>query len=148
MKARLLTWLRCPDCHGGTLNMVSFTFDSCSGVTDCPETLDGTLRCDCRAWFPIIGGVPRLLPRALREVLPNDYPAFYRQYADRLFLTALKNPPVNRAAATNGQIRIMESFGYEWNEFEHYDNNNFDAWVAPLRPAFFRGKVGLDAGCP
>jgi SAM-dependent methyltransferase len=41
----------------------------------------------------------------------------------------------------------MESFGFEWNTFEDYANDNFDAWVAPLRPEFFRGKIGVDAGC-
>lgn len=147
MKDRVLTWLQCPDCHGKELRMVSFAFDPCSGVTGCPETLDGMLTCSCGEWCPIIGGVPRLLPSPLRDVLPNDYPAFYRQYADRLFPTRLTNVPADHTDETKSQIRIMESFGYEWNEFEDYDNNNFDRWLAPLKPEFFRGKVGLDAGC-
>lgn len=147
MKDRVLTWLQCPDCHGRELRMVSFAFDPHSDVTGCPETLDGMLTCSCGEWFPIIGGVPRLLPSPLRDVLPNEYPIFFRQYADRLFPTGRTNSSANHADDAKGQIRIMESFGYEWNEFEDYDNNNFDAWVAPLKPVFFRGKVGLDAGC-
>lgn len=147
MKDPLLTWLRCPDCPGEQLSMVSYANDPLSGSTGSPETLDGMLTCRCGAWFPIIAGVPRLLPRPLREVLLDEYPAFFRQYAGRLCPTARENPPTSQASEAKGQIRIMESFGYEWNEFEDYDNNNFDRWLAPLRPEFFRGKVGLDAGC-
>lgn len=147
MKNRLLAWLRCPDCEGHKLSMVSFAMDPCSESASSPETLDGMLTCRCGAWFPIIGGVPRLLPRPLREVLPDEYPAFFHQYAGRLFSNARENRPTGQDGETKGQIRIMESFGYEWNEFEDYDNNNFDTWLAPLKPEFFLGKVGLDAGC-
>lgn len=147
MKDRVLTWLRCPDCRGDKLSMVSFAVDPHSRSTCNPETHDGVLTCCCKAWFPIIDGVPRLLPRHLRDVLQDEYPAFFRQYAGRLCLTARENPPTSPEGKTEGQIKIMESFGYEWNEFEDYDNNNFDMWLAPLRPEFFRGKVGLDAGC-
>lgn len=147
MKRRLLRWLRCPDCHGEDLALASFATDTRPGSTGSPEIQDGMLTCRCDAWFPVIGGVPRLLPRSLRHALAEEYPSYFRQYADRLPSGASQESRDLRRTEIQGQLRTMESFGFEWNEFEDYDEDNFDAWLAPLTPEFFRGKVGLDAGC-
>jgi SAM-dependent methyltransferase/uncharacterized protein YbaR (Trm112 family) len=146
---RVLTWLRCPRCSAGGLRPVPFTATearaSASGSRT--EVVDGILSCACGQWFPIIGGVPRLLLRPLRDALRNDYPGFFQRYADRLPGASEGEPAPSRPPNLDGQIRTMESFGFEWNTFEDYANDNFDAWVAPLRPEFFRGKIGVDAGC-
>lgn len=143
MKPPLLSWLRCPDCNGGDLTLDVFTLDA--GAQQPDEVLEGALDCSCGTRFPIIQGVPRLLPRALRAVLPENYGTFYRAHGHRLGGTRAAASPAD--AAVRGQVHVMEAFGFEWNEFADYRNENFDEWIAPLRPDFFRGKLGVDAGC-
>lgn len=143
MKPSLLSWLRCPDCNGAPLALDVFARDA--GAQQPDEVLEGLLTCRCGAPFPIIQGVPRLLPRDLRAVLPRTYAAFYSTYGDRL-----RGVTVGSASGgkeMRGQVHVMEAFGFEWNEFADYGNDNFDEWIAPLRPDFFRGKLGVDAGC-
>ena len=41
----------------------------------------------------------------------------------------------------------MDRFGYEWIKFYDYNCDNFNAFIAPLPNDFFKGKLGLDAGC-
>lgn len=49
--------------------------------------------------------------------------------------------------------RVAESFGRQWNHFQHlYDDpshprRQFLDWVRPLGPSDFEGKVVLEAGC-
>lgn len=46
--------------------------------------------------------------------------------------------------------RTRESFGFQWREFKEIDpgdDAHFLNYIAPVEPAFFRGKVGLDAAC-
>ena len=51
------------------------------------------------------------------------------------------------------KLRTSEAFGWQWQEFNqlHTDwttyEDQFLDWVTPLRPAFFRDKIVLDAGC-
>jgi SAM-dependent methyltransferase/uncharacterized protein YbaR (Trm112 family) len=146
MKPALTSWLRCPDCGNRDLKLEVFTFDRHAEVGESPEILEGYLACRCGACFPIIKGVPRLLPRHLRPALQDDYPSFYSRHGARL--PDGTTAPVNgRSAEVRGQRHVMESFGFEWNEFADYKNENFDDWVAPLKPEFFAGKLGVDAGC-
>ena len=147
MNERLLAWLRCPRCGADGLRPVPFTATQSHTSASRTEIVDGILTCACGQWFPIIVGVPRLLLRPLRDALMADYPNFFHRYADRLPVPSEGERRPTRPPDLDGQMRTMESFGFEWNTFENYANDNFDAWVAPLRPEFFRGKVGLDAGC-
>jgi SAM-dependent methyltransferase/uncharacterized protein YbaR (Trm112 family) len=149
MNERLLAWLRCPRCGADRLRPVPFTVTEAhpSASASRTEIVDGILTCACGQWFPVIGGVPRLLLRPLRDALNVDYPGFFQRHADRLPGPSKGEPGPIRPSHLEGQIRTMESFGFEWNTFEDYANDNFDAWVAPLGPEFFRGKIGLDAGC-
>ena len=143
MNERLVAWLRCPDCRG-RLSLQPFAYTAKGAGA---EIAEGALRCACGGWFPIIGGVPRLLPRALWDRLPKTYPAFFKRYAgDRGRSSA---PVVNGSGPADPatQARIMESFGFEWNTFSGYDSPNFERWIAPLVPEAFRGKLVLDAGC-
>ena len=145
MQPALLGRLRCPDCSSGELAAEEFCKDD--GALDFNEMLEGVLSCtNCESWYPCIGGVPRMLPRDLRQTLPNDYPEFYRHNADRL--PGVGGPiSVDKDAHIKGQEHVMDAFGFEWNEFSEYSHDNFDQWVEPLTPDFFKGKFGLDAGC-
>jgi uncharacterized protein YbaR (Trm112 family) len=60
MDARLVEWLRCPDCGEAPLRLDGQPADD--GITT------GALRCDsCGTKFPIADGIPYLLPASLRE---------------------------------------------------------------------------------
>jgi len=43
--------------------------------------------------------------------------------------------------------KTARRFGYEWTKFSDYEVENFAIFMKFLAPDFFRGKVGLDAGC-
>src|ERR671939_236488 len=74
MNTRLLQFLACPECAGDRLALDVLW----------PETgdiVEGVLTCEaCRRRFPVIGGVPRLLPDALIGVLPQYHPAYFARY--------------------------------------------------------------------
>src|SRR5213593_4216660 len=58
MRERLLEWLACPTC-GGRLTLRD-------GSGQAGEIRDGALRCaGCDARYPIVRGIPRLVPRAV-----------------------------------------------------------------------------------
>ena len=112
MRTWLLDYLVCPACRGD----LDCTPDA--GGRDDVET--GTLTCtSCGNTYPIVRGIPRMLPQDIRLE----------------------------------QQRTSEAFGWQWQEFNqlHTDwttyEDQFLDWVTPLRPAFFRDKIVLDAGC-
>ena len=83
MQLSLLNKLRCPDCRQGQITGEEISKDE--GALDLEEVLEGVLSCsNCHSWFPVIDGVPRMLPTDLRDKLPNDYPDFYRRNTDKL----------------------------------------------------------------
>jgi SAM-dependent methyltransferase len=134
MKPRLLDWLACPACAG--------TFDVTAFEKNGEEVVEGLLTCACGAVFPIVTGIPRLLDEAF-----DLFPDFAARHRDRL-------PPSRRTAAANAAVesirRTRESFGYQWTEFSEMAidfRQNFLEYIDPVQPEFFRGKLGLDAGC-
>ncbi|MBW1996106.1 MAG: methyltransferase domain-containing protein, partial [Deltaproteobacteria bacterium] len=121
--------------------------DSCLACRT-EEVMDGTLRCACGAWFPIIQGVPRLLPPELRHTLIDYYPSFFRYYEKSLPLLEKKErEDLTSALEIKGKENTIYRFSYEWNEFEHYDDDNFATGIGPIPEDFFKGKRILDAGC-
>jgi uncharacterized protein YbaR (Trm112 family)/SAM-dependent methyltransferase len=110
------------------------------------EIMEGALTTpDLRHAYPIIGGVPRLLPPELRRHLATDYPDFYATYAQRLPEAAAAEPSTSAPV----QRHTQEAFGYEWTWAADYDADNFSDWLpAGHTPeALFQGKVGLEVGC-
>jgi len=92
-----------------------------SGSQDGERVVQGALVCECGRRFPIVEAIPRLVVR-------DD-------------------------AETTGfqelQERTRRSFGYQWTTFgdmvERF-REDFLAYTG-MPPEFFRGKMGLDAGC-
>ena len=152
MHTRLLDFLRCPAC-GGTLRLEPLEAPT-AATPD--EVSSGLLHCDEDHVFPVVRGVPRLLPDALSEHLPalRELPLGGLPPSARELMT-------NVSEAQLGQLpydrRTRASFSSEW---EHYDIGD-KTWgldldyrvevyfVEPLRmsPDELRGKVLLDAGC-
>jgi SAM-dependent methyltransferase/uncharacterized protein YbaR (Trm112 family) len=149
MQTRLLQWLRCPVC-GATLTLTALE------PADEPHDVEtGLLACEGGHLYPVMGGVPRMLPDALEE-----HHAVLRPHLATL-------PPAVRDAVTSGlgathrkhrgSDRTRENFSLEWERHEPGDHTwgiplaDRVRWylVDPIRiaPEELRGKVLLDAGC-
>ena len=112
MRTWLLDYLVCPVCK----DTLDCTPDA--GGQDDLET--GTLTCThCGKVYPIVRGIPRMLPPDMQPEQQQTSDAFGWQWQE-----------FNRLHA-------------DWDTYE----DQFLDWVAPLQPAFFRDKVVLDAGC-
>jgi SAM-dependent methyltransferase/uncharacterized protein YbaR (Trm112 family) len=123
MKRKLLDWLVCPCCR---------TDFGCS-VTgeENGEIKTGLLECGCGR-YPITDFIPRLLPQQRQPISGRE-----------------RGP---RPASREQKLlrRTRASFGYQWSAFGRMDEtfeNNFLNYIAPVKPEFFPGRLGLDAGC-
>lgn len=137
MRYRLLEIAVCPQCR----NVLA-----CSRV-DCEENgelAEGELTCAHGHWFPVIGGIPRLLPPALlAETLRAFYPEQYGQYRERLEEEFEEESELKK--------KTLQSFSFQWNTFSemygHWEAN-FKSYFEPLvQPDDFCGRQVLDAGC-
>lgn len=140
MKYGLLDIVVCPHCQGRL---------TCTAFSEiATEVLEGILICDCGRWYPIIGGIPRLLPDSLMADFLLGNAGFLQKYkGDIPKSLALSN---SRDESINLKRRTSSSFGFEWDTFseviEEYETN-FLSYVSPVEKSFFRDKLVLDAGC-
>lgn len=143
MKTRLLDWLVCPMCADGSLALESWR-ESAGDIEE------GRLTCGaCSRTYPIIGGIPRMLPDALRHLTAAYHVDFFTRYADRL----QPSPPEERQPQNRwwrAEGRTVRSYSYQWRKFKemfpHWEQVFVDS-IAPVTPDFFSGKMGLDGGC-
>ena len=138
MKERLLDMLVCPLC-GGALSLEVWRGSAA-------RIVEGLLPCPCGEAFPVIEGVPRMLPGALRPLLRQDYASFFSANRRRLPPCLLPATPLHATVAEKTQ----SSFGFEWTRFStmrpEWETNFWD-YMAPHTADFLRGKTILDAGC-
>lgn len=147
MKQRLLQLIVCPLC-GGSLSCEIFE------RTTANEIATGLLSCACASVYPVIGGIPRLLPPSLQAMLWEMHPEFFEQHRPRLPAQLLPAEGEKRAAsedrATRAQRDTARSFGYEWQAFSEmlpdYESN-FRWYFERFEPEAFDGALVLDAGC-
>jgi SAM-dependent methyltransferase/uncharacterized protein YbaR (Trm112 family) len=135
MEQRLLELMSCPKC-GGKFNCSEF--DKKEG-----ETVDGILNCSCGTWFPIISGIPRIVPDILR-----DHPSFAEKYREKLPQGAISDRELEDFKKLKD--RTSKSFGFQWTMYKTIH-------VEEETPIFFdktgfsreglKGKLCLDAGC-
>lgn len=108
-------------------------------------------------WYPIIGGIPRILIGELKKNLLQTRQAFFMQYKDRLpknvcaeWQKAIDNIP-DLDAFLKHQKKTAESFAYEWKYIykeNNYEKNNFYHFAGPyITETNIRGKVTVDIGC-
>lgn len=143
MKHRLLDLLCCPMCHGGLLLDTFFR---------AAEIEEGALTCGhCGRLFPVINGIPRLLPDALAHVVPAFHPDFFHRHANTMapYLERCDRS-YRRRGWWQAEHRTVISYSYQWRKFR----DMFSEWervfqdaIRPVEPSFFLGKLGLDAGC-
>ena len=136
MKESIQRKLVCPGCYG-SLQLEVLRREG-------TEIIEGILDCSCGAQYPIIGGVPRMLPAALLRDLAVDYPRFYAEHGTRLALSKSDKTTSERI-----QRKTQESFGYEWNWAADFAGDGFPEWfpegITPEK--VFPGRVGLEVGC-
>ena len=140
MKYRLLDIVVCPHCKG-RLTCTAF-------LQIGTEVLEGILTCHCERWYPIIGGVPRLLPDSLMADFLLDNIGFLEKHGgDVPESLALSN---GEDKSTKLKRRTSSSFGFEWDTFseiiQQYEAD-FLSYINPIEEPFFRDKLVLDAGC-
>jgi SAM-dependent methyltransferase/uncharacterized protein YbaR (Trm112 family) len=143
MRYRLLDLLRCPDCGAEPLALRVYRA-ACAAGDERIE--DGELRCQgCGARYPVIAGVPRMLPRALRPALRAFHHDFFALHPD--LAVADGATPVDPAVA-----RTLLGFSYQHvrladtvQETERWRRTFLSA--IPVGPEAFAGKLAVDLGC-
>ena len=135
MKYRLLDLLVCPTCKS--------EFDLVEFESSEPEEVEqGLLQCACGAWYPIVDGVPVILPNAV-----NIYPEFAEHYCDRLPEWSISAEEIR--AFEEEKKKTQDSFGFEWTIYSTVREERDEGYVLEggLTPAFFANKLVLDGGC-
>jgi len=141
MNIRLLEFLCCPICKA-TLKLEVFAQSE--------EAEEGVLHCiACKRTYPLIGGIPRLLPDALAHLLLEFHPEFFQRY--KAAMTSFSTRCLKRDNQWWGaESRTISSYSYQWRKFREM----FRQWeevfrqsISPIEPTFFKGRLGLDAGC-
>ena len=138
MKASVLNRLVCPMCLSSPeLEGLRWEHD---------EIIEGFLHCRCGTNYPIIQGVPRMLPPQLLGALVNDYPEFFRAHADRILGGEVSSPQGRIATLKR---KTQQAFGYEWTWAADYHAVNFADWLPTGFEArtLFANRVGLEIGC-
>lgn len=151
MYERLLTFLRCPRC-GGTLDLEPLTRSESSH----DEIEDGVLHCQDDHWYPVAGGIPRMLTDALDTYWPSLEPLLKSSASERAsaLLEARKGVSSGRS---DHDRRTQANFDREWKYHELGDRtwtmelDDRVKWffLNPIRipPSELEGKLLLDAGC-
>lgn len=96
--------------------------------------------------YPIIGGVPRMLPPSLQSGLTIDYPEFFKKFATAF---PVLSDQIQASEAAEVQRHTQEAFGYEWTWAGDYEAENFSDWLPDgFTPGqLFTDRVGLEVGC-
>ncbi len=126
--------LRCAVCGEG--------FALTQYVTRGETTLEGALRCGCPVPAPVIGGIPRILPKATAETLVMQHPDFYERHREL--------QPTVRSVRSGPSVRTLHAFGDEWRRFPELlevHGRIFDWYFEGPEPIRWAGQRVLDAGC-
>jgi uncharacterized protein YbaR (Trm112 family)/ubiquinone/menaquinone biosynthesis C-methylase UbiE len=143
MKPEFLEWLCCPECEG-RVEAEAFTSSD-------NEIEEGSLRCaECARVYPIVNGIPRMLPDALAHETRRHHADFFARHARAMtpFLARCRSGPSDRW--WTAEARTLTSYSYQWRKFKqmfpHWEEV-FRESIKPVTPEFFRDKTGLDGGC-
>ncbi|MCK4665265.1 methyltransferase domain-containing protein [Candidatus Dependentiae bacterium] len=139
MRKRFLELVNCPVDTGGFI-LEEFELDE-------NHIISGKLTCKkCGREFPIINGVPRLLPDKLFYYTHVYHKEFFQNYE----IKDGQGSATRKKTVSNATARTLKSFSYQWRKFgKMFDfwKENFIDYTKPLNEDFFKGKLGLDGGC-
>jgi len=118
--------------------------------------LSGLLTTD-NSWYPIIGGIPRILINELKVDLLQTHQDFFKAWREKLpqhirseWETAIAAIP-DLNAFSKHQKKTAESFAYEWKYIykeNNYEKSNFFHFLSPfLKEENLKGQKTLDIGC-
>ena len=125
LRSWLLPYLRCPETQS-PLRCVSFDDETSD------DTTTGVLFSEegARLWYPIVRGVPRMLPESLRPELTGELVSAHRERLEELGLVR------RRSASSNDELyelkaHTIQNFGFEWLEYARWgwDEEEFDITV-------------------
>ena len=168
MRQEFVDLLVCPHCRAPVRLQIF------RGLTvDKDEIEEGLLVCsDCSRGYPVSGGIPRMLPNALRQLR-----AFRREFSQQLAQIDFRESPSEETANFEALHRLTaRAFGYEWNTYEVttraedlitffwltgadpklYDKFSFDdvfsfypeeSDIQNIDGSLLEGKTVLDVGC-
>ena len=134
MRAGFLADLRCAAC-GGPLALE----EKGPAAEDFQE---GFLSCSCGCRFPVIAGVPRLLPEDLAATLLVEQRDFFERHPDAA--------PRGSEALRPATLSTLRAFGDEWRRFPELHAVHariFDWYFEGPRPVSWPELRVLDAGC-
>jgi SAM-dependent methyltransferase/uncharacterized protein YbaR (Trm112 family) len=134
MRSELLALLSCPECRGKVALQDTWRAEG-------DEILEAGLACACGQKYPVIDGVPRMLPATLASMVAERHPDFFRRHP-----TYANDASVRPTVAR----RTAESFGYLWKSHPEMLSRFHEHWEAinaRFAADFFRGKWVLEAGC-
>jgi SAM-dependent methyltransferase/uncharacterized protein YbaR (Trm112 family) len=147
MRERLLNFLRCPDCRK---NLELVVFDAAG-----EEISTGILHCSQSHYFPVVSGIPRMLPSSLKDYWTEIAPKI-PQPAPPALVNLIESETLNQKTR-DYDTRTKANFSNEW---DHHDIGG-RTWTIELSDrisCFFldpinlpkeglKGKIMLDAGC-
>jgi uncharacterized protein YbaR (Trm112 family)/ubiquinone/menaquinone biosynthesis C-methylase UbiE len=155
MYTRLLNFLCCPQCQGNLEVFPLKTAATTTAISSDEEITEGLLYCEGAHWFPVVRGVPRMLPDALAEHWETIKPLLPHPLPPAL------HPVMEAARIFSGRVnydqQTRENFSHEWDNHDLGGStwgmklSDRVEWffLTPIRiPAEeLKGKVMLDAGC-
>lgn len=149
MYKRLGLFLRCPDCRAALE-----VEDLGTSTTGDGEIETGLLHCGGGHWFPIVGGIPRMLPDSADEHWPALEPLVRVSTSEVAKSIAVSRGP---QGSRSYDRRTRANFSSEWDQHQLGDNTwgmkleDRVRWffLDPLRipKEDLAGKIVLDAGC-
>jgi uncharacterized protein YbaR (Trm112 family)/SAM-dependent methyltransferase len=145
MKKRLLELLCCPDCRGEELDLVVYA----AVENGTQEIVEGEIHCrECRSRFPVINGIPRMLPAELRQKLGTFHADFFARHPDLLSDSAGKRPDERIAQTLEGYSFHHVHLDDHGREIPRWKQIFYESIPQEWRRGdFFAGKVGVDIGC-
>lgn len=132
-----MEYIVCPNCKG-QLILKQFEVNG-------SEIEEGLLTCiECDVFFPIIKGIPRILPSDLLPKLVSNYESFLHRYG-------LKHPGADGFTVHDTDERIARGFEFEWQKHSEVLAEHEKEFLHVLGDVLptnkIKGKIILDAGC-
>ena len=132
MRYKLLEFLECPE-TGQDLVLEAFHEKD-------KEIYEGLLKTkDGKFVYPIVNGIPRLLPMSLQGELRKYHKEFFRKYG-KIFP---KTNNIGNSGVIRDSKRTIKSYSYQWRTFDEMLKEwkrYFDDYMKPFKPSFFKGK--------